>query len=145
MKKLLILFTVILFTIGAGYAQNDPVVIVDWDEENCDCQTSTISDYYKVSFSVYDDANSTAVITNRIGYSSSPSDDDLVMDAGEVLAYCQETHTYTPSFTVSVTVWFYEASPDPDVLCCSGSELSSADCRDFEAGDQFPADEVTLN
>ena len=137
MKKLLILFTVLLFTIGAGYAQNDPVVIVEWDETECDCQTSTISDYYKVSLSVYDDANNNAVITNKIGYSVLPTDDDLVMDAGEVLEYCEKTHTYTPSFTVSATVWFFEASPDPDVECCSGFGSDQADCRDFEAGDQF--------
>ena len=95
MKKLLILFTVLLFAIGAGYAQNDPTILISWDDDLCDCTTSSVNDYFKVSF--------------------------------------------------SVTVWFYEASPDPDVLCCSGFESDPADCRDFEAGDQFDLTEVPLN
>ena len=104
-----------------------------------------VNDYFKVSFSVYDDANSNAVITNRIGYSSSPTDFELVMDAGEVLGYCQDAHDYRPSFTVSATVWFYEANPDPDVECCSGFESDPADCMDFEADEQFTLTQVVLN
>lgn len=145
MKKLIILFTVLLFTIGAGYAQNDPTILIPWNDDYCDCSTSSANDYFKVSFSVYDDANSNAVITNRIGYSSSPSDFELVMDAGEVLGYCQDAHDNRPSFTVSATVWFFEATPDPDVECCSGFESDPADCMDFEAGDQFELTEVDLN
>ena len=145
MKKLIILFTVLLFAIGAGYAQNDPTVNISWDDTDCDCTTSSVNDYFKVSFSVYDDANSREVITNRIGYSSSPTDEYIIMDAGEVLGYCQQSHDFTPSFTVSATVWFYESTPDPDVVCCSGFESNQADCRDFEAGDEFPLTEVDLN
>jgi len=145
MKKLLILFATIMFAVSASFAQNPPTVLVTWDTASCDCQTSAATDYFKVTISVYDNANSEWVITNKTRETVDTTDPFLVIDVPEMLTYCQKTHDYTPAFTVSATVWLIETTPDPDVECCTGSDSSTGDCRDFEAGEEFEVPEIALN
>ena len=88
--------------ISASFAQG-PTVKVSWDDSNCSCVTLPV--YFKVTISIYDDANSTWVIQNKTFNTPDGTYSDIVFDVPEVIDYCKATHDFTPSFTVSATVW----------------------------------------
>jgi len=144
MKKLIILFAAILLGVTTTFAQ-DPIVYVTWDDQNCYCVPNAAVDYFKVTFSIYDNANSTWVISNTTYETDDTVDEYLYITVSEMLDYCHDSHPNTPSFTVTATVWYMLGTPDPDEECCTGSTSLSADCRDFETGDQFNVPVGNLN
>ena len=85
MKFFLILLAAILVGISASFAQG-PTVKVSWDNSNCSC--ASIAGYFKVTLSIYDDANSAWVIQNRTFNTQDITYSALVFDVPEVIDYC---------------------------------------------------------
>lgn len=136
MKKLLILLTTMLFGITASFAQVD-IVNVSWDASNCfegTCGESA-NDYFKITVSIYDDANGEYVVLNKIVTESNMSAEDKDVDVSEVSTYCNKSHDFTPSFTVYATVDLMDDNTNPPSSCCTASDDDSLyTCRDFYDG-----------
>jgi hypothetical protein len=133
MKKLLILLTTMLFGITAGFAQVD-IVNVTWDAEDCfegTCGAQAL-DYFKITISIYDDANTQWVIQNKTVTETDMNATDIDVYIPEVDNYCNKTFIYTPSFTIYATVTLMDTSTSPATECCSGNDdYSSYSCHDF--------------
>jgi len=136
MKKLLILFAAIMFAVSTSFAQ-DPIVNVDWGTPGCYCLPNSALDYYKITISIYDNANSTWVISNLTRETDDTTPENIYIEVSDMLDYCHDSHPNTPSFTVTATVWYMIGAVNPPEECCSGSESETGDCRDFETGDIF--------
>ena len=131
MKKLLILLTTMLFGITASFAQVD-IVNVSWDPDNCwggTCGDDAL-DEFKISVSIYDDANSEWVVQNKT-VTEIIGETDVDVDVSEVDTYSNKSHDYTPSFTVYATVWLMDSSTNPPSSCCTASDNVSSDCHEF--------------
>ncbi len=139
MKIFLILLAAILVGISASFAQG-PTVKVSWDDSNCSCVTLPV--YFKVTISIYDDANSTWVIQNKTFNTPDGTYSDIVFDVPEVIDYCKATHDFTPSFTVSATVWLILTDGSE---CCTGSDSVAADCKSFANNAQVPVGPIILS
>lgn len=137
MKKTLMIVAAMIFTVTVSFAADPPMVYVDWETNNCNCSTSSTNDYFKVTISIYDNANSTYVYSNYTRTTVNTSTEYIYFEVEDMLDYCHDSHPNTPSFTVTATVWLIETTPDPDVECCTGSGVETGDCRDFEADDIF--------
>ena len=136
MKKLLILFAAIMFAATASFATNPPIVNVTWFiDDECDC-TTTVYDYYKVTISIYDNANSTWIYSNYTR-TANTSAENLYFEVEDMLDYCHDSHPNPPSFTVTATVWYMLGTPDPDEECCTASEVDTGICDEFEGDDIF--------
>ena len=134
MKKLFILLAAILFGISASFAQG-PTVKVYWNDNDCEC--GSVPDKFKISISIYDDANSTWVIQNSLFWTPDATPTYMVCDVPEVEDYCDKTHEYTPDFTVTTTVWLIMTD---ESSCCDATNNKDADCRDFYNNGQFDTD-----
>ena len=119
MKKTILIIAILTFFISSAICQSSWDVTVEWTE-NCDCLGYDEDNYFKVTISIYDDANNVLV------------DSDLTETAGgtaefvniptvNVESYCGQIHTNTPSFTIRATVLFMETSTNPETVCCSDS------------------------
>lgn len=139
MKKIILLLSAILFGVSASFAQG-PTVKVSWNDDNCSC--TGVPDHFKVTMSIYDDANSTWVIQNRTFNTSDATAIDIVFDVPEVTTYCHDTHDYTPDFTVSATVWLILVGGEE---CCTGSKNVTADCKSFANNGQVKILGIILN
>lgn len=145
MKKLLILLTTMLFGITASFAQVD-IVNVSWDynPETCTCETELAADYFKITVSIYDNANSEWVVQNRTVTEINLSATDKDVDVPEVSTYCGKSHDYTISFTVYAWVWLIDDDTNPVPECCSKSNSTDEwTCHDFY-NDDVPIDVGTL-
>jgi hypothetical protein len=138
MKKIFLFIAAILFGVTASFAQVDIVrVSWIWDATTCDCESAIAGDYFKVTVSIYDDANSTWVVQNRtvtepIG---TPPNYTKDVDVPEVDTYCHDTHDFTPSFTIYAWVWMIDDDTNPPTECCSNSNnLSENSCHEFYNG-----------
>ena len=138
MKKIIILLTAILLGVSSSFAQG-PTVKVKWNTTNCSC--SPLPDHFKISISIYDDANGTWVIQNSLFYTTDATPTYMVCDVPEVTTYCHDSHDYTPDFTVSATVWLILTD---DSSCCTGSDTKDADCKTFDNNGQLTMDEISL-
>lgn len=132
MKKLITLFAVILFGVSTSFATNPPIVQVTWDADECSCG-SVFADF-KVTISIYDNANTQYAVPDKTLYPGSGSANSQDFDVEEMLDYCHDSHPNTPSFTVTATVWGILVG---DTECCTGSNTEPGDCHDFEADDIF--------
>jgi len=92
--------------------------------------------------SIYDDANSEYVIQNKTINTTDATANNIVFDVPEVTTYCHDTHDFTPSFTVSATVWLILSDGSE---CCTGSKSVQADCKDFANNGQVQIIDVQLN
>ena len=95
-----------------------------------------------MTLSIYDDANSAWVIQNRTFNTQDITYSDIVFDVPEVIDYCKATHDFTPSFTVSATVWLILTDGSE---CCTGSKSVTADCKDFANNGQVKILGIILN
>jgi len=145
MKKLILIFTVLLISATAVIAQAPPVVYVSWNIDNCTCVPSTSADYFKVTISIYDDANGNEACSSITVYTADAGPEDIEIPVPCMLDYCKESYPNTPSFTVTATVWFYQIVPDPDAICCTGTISETANCHDFDPDDIFDPGLVVLN
>ena len=143
MKKFIIIIAALLMGVSASFAQ-DPIVRVSWTDD-CYCVPNSALDYYKVTISIYDNANSTWVISNTTYETDDTQPIYLDITVSEMLDYCHDSHPNTPSFTVSASVWYIQMGVTPPEECCTNSNSESADCRDLEAGDIFGVDVGNLN
>ena len=146
MKKILILLAAILLGVSASFAQVDIVnVSRNWDPEECPCG-SVLTDYFKVTVSIYDDANGEWVVQNKTVTTSNTTYTDMDVDVSEVDTYCNKDHDYTPVFTVYAWVWLMDTSTNPPTECCSGSDdYGSYNCHDFYNAIVYLKPAITLN
>jgi len=140
MKKIILILTIIFLGVSTSFATDPPIVNVSWDADNCSCPSAFIK--FKVSVSIYDNANGVYAVQNVVRYSSDGTDEYLIVEVEEMLDYCHESHDYTPAFTVTATVWGILVG---DIECCTGSGNDTGDCHDFEADDVFTLPQITLN
>jgi len=145
MKKLIILFIAILFGAATSFATNPPTVRVEWAIGTCVCVPASANDYYKITISIYDNANSIWVYTNFTRTTADTDGYEILFEVEDMPDYCKDSHPNTPSFTVTATVWYIQTTPDPDVECCTASEVLTGNCHDFEFDDIFPMNVGGLN
>ena len=145
MKKLIILFAAILFGAATSFATNPPTVRVEWSIGTCDCVPASANDYYKITISIYDNANSTWVYSNFTRTTADTDTYEILFEVEDMPNYCKDSHPNPPSFTVTATVWYIQTTPDPDVECCTDSQVSTGDCHDFEFDDIFLMNNIELN
>jgi hypothetical protein len=138
------LLVVMLFGIATVFAQAY-TINVSWDYSNCDCYGTTSENYFKVTISVYDDANSEYVIQNYTTTTPDATYQDIDISVSSIQTYCGQIHQYTPSFTIYATVWLMENYSNPPTECCTDNDSDSPySCQDFSSGlVTFP--ELTLN
>ena len=129
-----------MLAVSTSFATEPPVVDVEWVIDECSCGSVFVD--FKVTLSIYDNANSTWTVQNKIRYTGSGTVTDLEIDVPEMLDYCHDTHDYTPAFTVTATVWGILVG---DAECCTGSGSNTGDCHDFEADDIHTLDVGYLN
>ena len=118
MKKILILFAVILFGATATFGQVYSVH-VSWQDDNCDCLGGTAENYFKVTISIHDDANDEWLIQNKTVTTADATILQVDIPVGTVETYCGQIHQETPSLTLYATVWLMETSTNS--ACCSGN------------------------
>ncbi|HEY9114682.1 MAG TPA: hypothetical protein VIN10_08265 [Bacteroidales bacterium] len=147
MKKIFLLFAAILFGVTASFAQVD-IVNVSWNADNCfsgNCGNEA-TDFFKVSVSIYDNANSEWVVQNKTITLYNLDLTYANVDVPEVDTYCDKDHDYTPSLTVYAWVWLMDSSTNPPSACCSGSgNYSSYNCHDFYNGIIQLSPSIVLN
>ena len=145
MKKFIIIIASLLMGVSASFAQ-DPIVNVQWDTTGCYPLPSSSADYLKITISIYDNANSTWVISNLTRETDDTTPVNIYIEVSDMLDYCHESYPNTPSFTVSATVWYMLMGvQNPPEECCSGPGSETGDCRDFETGDVFNVPVPTMN
>lgn len=145
MKKILILFAVILFGVTASFGQAYTLNI-SWSEQNCDCQGTDEDNYFKIDYKIIDVANDdyevislTTETTPNANYTNWP------ISVPAVSTYCGSIHDNTPSFKVYVWVWLMETYLGPPTECCAGrSENSPYTCQNFNDG-IINIPQITLN
>ena len=120
MKKITILIVAIIFGTASGFAQVY-TLYVHWDSGNCDCLGGTAENNFKVTYSIYDDANDEYVILNKTVYTADATLDYKNIQVPEVETYCGQLHEYPPSLIASADVWLIENYTNPPTVCCSGS------------------------
>jgi len=130
MKKLLILFAVILFGVSATYAQGVWTLNVSWDDSSCDNCTNG---YFEVVFSIYDDANSVAIYTNQTISNIDLTESDIDISVPLVESNCdKESETYIPSYSIQVAVYMYcYYGLVPEVICSKSGGDTGVSCYTF--------------
>ncbi len=118
MKKITLLLVILTFSLTSAYAQVYNVN-VSWIDDNCDCLGSTAENYFKVTISIYDDANDEWVLPEKTRTTSDATYFDIDIPVSEVQTYCGQIHQETPSLTMYADVWLVETSTNSN--CCYGT------------------------
>lgn len=119
MKKITMLLVVMLFGMATAFAQVYNVK-VNWNVDVCDCLGTDEDNYFKVTISIYDDANREWVIVEKTKNTADALPPYTVdISVSEVQSYCGQIHQETPSLTVYASVWLMETSTG--LSCCTGS------------------------
>ena len=140
MKKIILILTILFLGVSTSFATDPPIVSVTWNADNCSCPSAFIK--FKVSVSIYDNANGVYAVQNVVRYSSSGGSTGLIVEVEDMLDYCHDSHDYTPAFTATATVWGILVG---DTECCTGSKAETGNCHHFEADDVFYINDVELN
>ena len=136
MKKTIMLTAVLLMGAVSIFAQNAWEVKVEWSfSPDSDCHTQLTSNHgYIVFITIYDAANETTVVQNIYNLEDWTDLESTFTGAQTtVQAYCNDSHTYTPSFNVYATVRIYHLSTQ-SVLCYESESTSGWSCNDFSNG-----------
>jgi len=131
MKKIIILFSIVLFSATTTFAQWD--VYVEWDasSSNCNCDAS-IGSKYIVFLQITDVANNVTLPSWSVF--ADIDDTDYTFDVeNEVKGHCDELNlTFVPNYTIYAYVGFWCAETTPPELICNGSgTLTNVTCIDF--------------
>ena len=143
MKKTILIISIFTFFISSAISQSAWEVQVNW-EEACDCLGYDEDNYFKVTISIYDDANN-VLVDSDLTETAGGTESDVDIPTVNVDSYCSQIHTNTPSFTIRATVWFIETSTNPETVCCSNSDADiGVTCADIAGGHEF-FPEISLN
>lgn len=136
MKKLFLIISMIAIFGIPAICQDAYEVRVTWTED-CDCLGYDQNNYFRVTISIYDDANNVLVDSDL---TETAGGTDVFVDIAtvNVESYCGQIHTNTPSFTIRATVLFIETSTNPETVCCSETDADSGvTCGEIAAGYEF--------
>ena len=132
MKKITMLLVVMLFGMATAFAQVYNVN-VSWTLGICDCLGTDQDNYFRVSISIFDDANEEWVVVDKTKNTANATILNINIPVSEVQTYCGQIHQETPSFTVYAEVWYMETSTGQS--CCSGTgDEGPYSCQDFYNG-----------
>ena len=136
MKRTILIISILTFFISSAICQDDYEVRVRWIE-SCDCLGYDEDNYFKVTISIYDDANN-VLVDSDLTETAGGTESDVDIPTVNVESYCGQIHTNTPSFTIRATVLFMETSTNPETVCCSKSEADTeVTCAEIAAGHIF--------
>ena len=144
MKKLIILFSIVLFSATTTFAQWD--VYVEWDasSSNCYCDAS-IGSKFVVYLQITDVANNVTLPSWSVF--ADIDETDYTFDVEDaVKGHCDELNlTYAPNYTIYAYVGFWCADTTPPELICS-DDLTDTDntCIEFSQG-TIILDQLTLD
>ena len=131
MKRILLIFTVVMLSTVSAFATWD--VYVEWDATSSNCNCST-NGYFLVQLNIEDVANGTFDETYYLNVSGTvyncTFDNEIASDLQD---HCSELNqTYPPNYTVTATVVFmcYDTSP-PSALCNDSGNKTGVTCSDF--------------
>ena len=136
MKKIIILFSIVLFSATTTFAQWD--VYVEWDasSSNCYCDAS-IGSKFVVYLRITDVANNVTLPSWSVF--ADIDETDYTFDVEDaVKGHCDELNlTYAPNYTIYAYVGFWCADTTPPELICSDSGTkSNVSCIDFNTETQ---------
>ncbi len=132
MKKIIILFSIVLFSAAMVSAQAWHVK-VEWDatSSNCNCDAS-IGSKFIVYLQITDVANNVTLPSWSVF--ADIDDTDYTFDVEDaVKGHCDELNlTFVPNYTIYAYVGFWCAETTPPELVCSDDEtVSNKSCFDF--------------
>jgi len=144
MKKIIILFSIVLFSAATVFAQAWHVK-VEWDasSSNCYCDAS-IGSKFIVYLRITDVANNVTLPSWSVF--ADIDETECTFDVqNEVEGPCDELNlTFVPNYTIYAYVGFWCADTTPPELVCDGSNTGTGvSCFDF--GSVLQTITVTLN
>ena len=121
--------------VTASFAQVYTVEVTWEDLDNpadCICVATVGGSYFKVTITVYDNANGEMVIPGITEYTADHTYSSINITVDDVEEYCGKDHDFTPSFTVTAWVELIDDLVNPPVICCSGTEQeTNVSCHTF--------------
>ena len=97
MKKTILIISIFTFFISSAISQSAWEVQVNW-EEACDCLGYDEDNYFKVTISIYDDANN-VLVDSDLTETAGGTESDVDIPTVNVDSYCSQIHTNTPIIT----------------------------------------------
>lgn len=147
MRKIIILTAALLLGVGSIFAQSAWEVKAEWTfTQDSDCHTQLTSNHgYRIDLLIYDDANSDNVSKDEYNLESWTELSTIFPPSKtKVQAYCGDTHPYTPSFSVYITVRIYHLSTHA-VICTENGSSSGWSCSDFSTGGLVIVDDILFD
>lgn len=138
MKKTILIIAILTFFISSAICQSSWEVKVTWDDTECDCLGYDENNYFKVTISIYDEANDELVEPSITVTTADATVDNVIISTTNIEGYCGQIHEYTPDFTIRATVWLMETSTNPETVCCTGTEGDEGvTCQELANGYTF--------
>lgn len=135
MKKIITLFSVLLFGVGSIFAQSAWEVVVSWDIGSCVFSVPPeATEGFQVGLTIYDVANDIIVVDNAGNTEATTASTSTFNVQTAVQAHCNDnTLQNTPSFNVYAKVWMGDSGPPKVLYCTSKVTVPGKTCANFSS------------